>query len=394
MHKGAVKLLALLAIVAVAYSLDLKPNLLPTIVDSAHKVYSLSREEGSLAKLETGIDQGNLYGRLELELSKHFKERSEQFSVSFNGDKTELSDNMAAIIRAALKHDDYTAYVLESYMYTIRSWGNKSTITVEARYRESIEESAEVDRAADKALAEMLKPGMNDHEKVKAIHDWIVKAVDYDQSLSYYTAYNAISLGKAVCQGYSLLGHRMLEKAGIPVLIAEGTVQTGEHAWNMVQLDGQWYHMDLTWDDPVGVKDDRIRYSYYLKTDEELRADHSWTGAYPKASVRYADALHKLGEQSGAIDKLRFNKLKQSLGLHWLDPEHTVTDGKRLREIIQSAIKSRTTHLAFRYVRGAAFPDELKAAFEGIRVAVGYRASYEKFGSDNSVLVNIYLNFP
>lgn len=409
MRKGAVKLLALFIIVAAAYSLELRWDLFsalavsedeatsaeadPILSDEREKSQNGGEEADSYEKLESGGKESDPYQKLELELAEGFKARSERFSASFTGDKSDLADQLTVIIRAALTHDDYSAYILESYLYTIRSWGSKSTITVEARYRESKEETALVDKAIDKALTEILKPGMNDHEKVKAIHDWIVSSVSYDQTLSYYTAYNAISLGEAVCQGYSLLGYRMLSKAGMDVLIAEGTVNTGEHAWNMIQLDGKWYHLDLTWDDPVGAKDDLIRYNYYLKSDEELRADHEWTRSYPEANTSYADTLKELEERGGEKEALRYNKLKLSLGLHWLEEQHTIADSAQLRQAIHSAVRSRTSHLQFRYAKGSVFPEELKTAFEGVVVSVGYRASYEPFGSDDSLLVNIHLNY-
>lgn len=395
MRKGMARLLLLVIIALAAYSLNKQLDLFPEIAKpDAPVVQTAEGEQVTLHKLESSSSEAERpYGELELDLAAGFKERSERFSVSYTGDKQKLSDNMTNIIRESLKHDDYSAYILESYIYTIRSWGNKSTIAVEASYRETPEQTAEVDRITGEAMAEIIKPNMNDHEKVKAIHDWIVTHVEYDQSLSYYTAYNAVSLGKAVCQGYTLLGYRMLDKAGIPVLIAEGSVNTGEHAWNMVQLDGIWYHLDLTWDDPVGVQDDRIRYTYYLKTDEELRADHQWTRTYPEAVVSYADTIETLVQKSGETEALRYNRLKLSLGLHWLDQEHTVASGEQLRDKIRAAVNSSSTNLEFRYMDGNAFPEALKAAFEDIGVAVGYRASYEKFASDDSLLVNIHLSY-
>jgi hypothetical protein len=150
----------------------------------------------------------------------------------------------------------------------------------------------------------------------------------------------------------------------------------------------------LTWDDPIGAEDGRIRYTYYLKTDEELSADHSWTRVYPAASSAYADTLAELEASSGDSDARIYDKLKLSLGLHWLEQENTVTDSEHLRATIQSAVRGRTTHLEFRYADGDGFPEHLKAAFQGVGAAVGYRASYEKFGSDNSLLVNVHLNYP
>ncbi|MEI0738921.1 transglutaminase domain-containing protein [Paenibacillus sp. JTLBN-2024] len=64
---------------------------------------------------------------------------------------------------------------------------------------------------------------MNDHEKIKAIHDWIVLHLKYDETLQKYTAYDGLSSGSTVCQGYSLLAYKMLKDAGITNRIVEGT---------------------------------------------------------------------------------------------------------------------------------------------------------------------------
>ncbi|MGM0883414.1 MAG: transglutaminase domain-containing protein [Bacillota bacterium] len=391
MHRAASKLLMIVIIIAAAFTLDLKLDLFPAVAES---------EEGA-----DEVVKPNKLEQLELEIAKQFQIRSERFSVSYAGDKQELSEKLTDVIRAALKHDDYSAYILESYLYTIRSWGNRSTISIEARYRETKEQTAVVDDVVAKALATIIKPAMNDHEKIKAIHDWIVSHVEYDQSLTHYTAYEAVTSGETVCQGYSLLGYKMLKEAGITVLIAEGTVNTGEHAWNMVKLDGVWYHLDLTWDDPVSKTDKgqsaavtksknaAIRYTYYLKTDEELRADHQWTKAYPTAATRYVDVIRELEQQGSTPERKRFSNLKLALGLHWLEPEYTVSSPEQLSRVVRSALESRTASLEFRYEQGDQFPGALKAAFQDVNIAVGYRASYEPYAGDGSLLVRIQLEY-
>jgi hypothetical protein len=394
------RLLVLAIIILAAYSLELKLDLFPSISDPDEPVAAVSKQQVKLNTLDGTVTESSVagegpYDKLELELAAGFQARSGQFSVTYTGNRKQLSDNMTDIIRSALMHDDYSAYILESYLYTIRSWGNKSTIAIEAKFRETKEQSAEVDAHVEATLAKLITPGMNDHEKVKVIHDWIVTHVEYDQSLSYYTAYEAITLGTAVCQGYSLLGYRMLEKAGLEVRIAEGTVNTGEHAWNMVKLDGIWYHLDLTWDDPVGAEPGSpIRYSYYLKTDEELRLDHGWTREYPAAEDAYADALQAM-ENGGNGEQARLAaKLKLAIGLHWLEEKNTVRGKDALKTTIAGAIHDGAGGLQFRYTDADGFPEALKEAFEDAPVAVGYRASYEPYAGDDSLIVNIQLEYP
>ncbi len=88
------------------------------------------------------------------------------------------------------------------------------------------------------------------YDKVKAVHDYLCEHITYVQDDYYsHTAYGALAGGTAVCDGYSLAFQRFMDVLGIPCLIATGERNGDSHAWNLVQLDGQWYHLDVTWDD-------------------------------------------------------------------------------------------------------------------------------------------------
>lgn len=378
MRKKALKLIVLGALVAGAYSLEMKFDWFPVVADSV---------ESSTVTVK----------QLEKELAQQFQGRSEQFSVQYSGDNQELSDNIKDVIKSSLSYDDYTAYIIASYLYTIRSWGDRSTIKLEARYRESMEQTEEVDRLVNRALVQIIKPEMNEHEKVKVIHDWIVSKLEYDQSLSKYTAYEGLITGEAVCQGYSLLGYKMLKEAGITVRIAEGTVNTGDHAWNMVKLGDNWYHLDLTWDDPVSqdqTKQSRsISYRYYLKTDKQLRVDHNWVKTYPTADRSYADELKQLENSGGNKEALLYSSLKKEIGLHWLEPDNTIESVTALAALIRTEVKRNTSTLQFRYTNGQKLSADLKAAFEAVNVPLGYSASYEPYANDGSMLVHIELSY-
>ncbi|MCU6712207.1 transglutaminase [Paenibacillus sp. J5C_2022] len=404
MRGTVMKLVLLLLAVGAIYAMELKLDLFPAAMEaedsmSVHYRPPETTQAPPAAErtehhqvVSSPVDKE--YEELELEIAEGFRSRLDRFTLSHKGEREKLSEKMGDIVRAALRRDDYSAYILESYMYTIRSLGNLSRITIEARYRETKAETAAVDRKVSETLAEIIKPAMNEHEQVKAIHDWIVTHVAYDESLTYYTAYDAIDHGQTVCQGYTLLGYKMLKESGIPVLIAEGSVNTGEHAWNMVQLDGKWYHLDMTWDDPVGADPDNgISYSYYLKSDDELRRDHDWTRDYPKAGSVYADTLTALAESGSEREAQRYGKLKLALGLHWLDAERTVSGKEQLKRIIAEAVRTGTSQLQFRYVDGSSFPDALKAAVQHESGSYGYRASYEPYGGDGSLLVDLQLQY-
>ena len=100
-----------------------------------------------------------------------------------------------------------------------------------------------------------------------------------DQS---HTAYGALFENYAVCDGYSRLVKMMCDDMGIECRIVVGDVNGGGgHAWNLVKVDGQWYHLDVTWDD--GGSD---RYAYFLIPDSYLDSTRTWNkDLYPEVAT-------------------------------------------------------------------------------------------------------------
>ncbi len=83
------------------------------------------------------------------------------------------------------------------------------------------------------------------------LYDYLCDNVQFDlenlyneEDLLKYTAYGAVSEGKAVCQGFAQLYYRLAKAAGLDCRIVTGTRAGENHAWNIVKLDGKWYHVD------------------------------------------------------------------------------------------------------------------------------------------------------
>ena len=128
----------------------------------------------------------------------------------------------------------------------------------------------------------IISPEMTDHEKLRAIHDYIILtcAYDYENYLATtipeesYLAYGALIDHVAVCQGYSAAFNLLCRKAGIKSLTLAGRtsgVDYNNHAWNMVMLDGEIYFIDVTSDDPVPDKEGMISLTHFLQTPEAFR---------------------------------------------------------------------------------------------------------------------------
>ncbi len=148
------------------------------------------------------------------------------------------------------------------------------------------EARAAFDTAAS-AMLEGLDAAMEEAERERILHDRLVGAAAYDASLSQpdiYNAYGALVNGEAVCEGYARAMQYLLYQAGIQCLIAVGSSKGESHAWNVVCIDGAYYHLDPTWDDPIHDADfDFVSYAYFNLTDEEIRQDHEIdeAGYYP-----------------------------------------------------------------------------------------------------------------
>ncbi len=137
-------------------------------------------------------------------------------------------------------------------------------------------------------LSSVVSSNMSSYDKELAIHDYLVNNCVYGHSSSNdeseYTAYGALVNGKAVCSGYAAAMDLLLSCTGIDTEFVIGTAvsenENGEnvtdnHAWNQVNIDGTWYNLDATWDDPVGEKN-VISHQYFNVTDDILSRNHMW----------------------------------------------------------------------------------------------------------------------
>ena len=132
----------------------------------------------------------------------------------------------------------------------------------------------------------------NTYEDIKMVHDYLVDSMEYDTTISrnnIYDVYGALVNKVAVCEGYARSFKYILDEMGIPcvLVIGTGTNSRGEterHAWNYVQLQGIWYAVDSTWDDPVvvggGTVSQSSRYKYFLKGSSEFYSDHTPSGQF------------------------------------------------------------------------------------------------------------------
>lgn len=116
----------------------------------------------------------------------------------------------------------------------------------------------------------------------RQIHDIIIKNIEYDDSGKKidHDALGPLVYKKGVCDGISKLAKLIFDQIGIPSKVVTGTLHCtgdspGPHAWNVVYIDGYWYHLDITAD--LGLSGDKksIRYDYFNLSDSEISTDHT-----------------------------------------------------------------------------------------------------------------------
>ena len=167
--------------------------------------------------------------------------------------------------------------------------------------RDSTDEELSIDDAANAyieterkllndIISQIITNDMNELEKVKAIHDYMLMNIDYDYDnykantipASSYSIVGALKTKYAVCQGYALTFKGFCELLGIECIYVRGRANNEAHGWNQVKVNGNWYNIDVTWDDPTyknKLFDDHNKndYSFFLVNDDVFYQTHTPT---------------------------------------------------------------------------------------------------------------------
>ena len=133
----------------------------------------------------------------------------------------------------------------------------------------SLQNAASDKKKIDAILANYAVTGATDYDKLKNMHDYLINLITSPSipnpippNPRYHNIAGALIDYVAVCEGYSKAFKLLCDKAGIPCVLASGNIYSNslQHMWNCVQIDGNWYAVDLTWDD----KDNKVYYDYFL----------------------------------------------------------------------------------------------------------------------------------
>lgn len=216
----------------------------------------------------------------------HLSNFNTDFTLTYKGDYT----NVKAVIQKAMdeirKNNQYIYENISKWQIAIKYRGNSGTLTFQINYLTDKEKEKYVTAEVKRILPQIIQEGASEYEKVKAVHDYIVLNSSYASNTkgSQYITYTLLTENQGVCQAYALLMLKMLEELKLNAKYVKGYSNNERHAWILVKVDGAWYHVDPTWNDPINNEPDKVHYNFFMLTDKEIATTHNWEKTeYPAA---------------------------------------------------------------------------------------------------------------
>jgi len=303
----------------------LKESSIPDVCKSRYGYYQLNADEKAV------------YDEL-VNAAKHF-EQSVNLSRNVTKEQIQRICNILYIEENDLYYltDEYELSRTEDTVKTIYLTYSYNSDTVNRI-------NAEVDKKLNEIL-NMITPQMSTVDKIKLFHDRIIYGCVYTMTGEFIASpYGAMVKGEAVCEGYARAFAMLCNKAGIENLFACGTVTGGEssgdqHMWNMVKIDGAWYNIDLTADDPNAEPGkaflgyDYILYNYFLFPTSQL--------SYSRENIDIDESLYTLPQATS---------MNANYFVYYGYYANTCEEGiKILTKAMDTAVKSKKKYIRLRF---------------------------------------------
>ncbi len=251
--KTALVVLLVLALAVPAWAGESEDGLYASrLSDLARRLYDTETQPEILARFRSG----------------------ESFTVAFNGPFNDVGAAMDEILRAsaeaiaALELDHPELLWLNGNNDSVSGNAYALTLTVTPFFtvnwqsggRSTYDDEAAVCAAVQEIAAEACRQG-GPYEQLRYVHDWLTKHNEYNSPAASagperdylpWTPLAALTdAGQPVCEGYAKAFKLICDALGYPCMLVIGRAMGGDHMWNQVRLNGQWYAVDVTFDDPT-----------------------------------------------------------------------------------------------------------------------------------------------
>lgn len=180
-------------------------------------------------------------------------------------------------------------YVKPSYEIKVSSIVGINVVKINVEYTlssiaEMNQEVKVVQQKIDEIISKTIKSNMTDYQKEIAVHDYLAEKIEYYNYTninnipdSKHSAYGGIVDNSAVCDGMTKAYQLVLNKLNIENVFVQGTTAGAPHAWNLVKLDGEYYHIDLTSSATImgETKANLPVHAYVNITDQDILVTHT-----------------------------------------------------------------------------------------------------------------------
>lgn len=256
--------------------------------------YDIQSSSPSINKLGSSAQENEAYSRI--------KDGLIGLDDNINMEDLNLNKEQLSYLMKKVLVDNPDIFYINSWVYySYKDSGIMSSVSPTYNYNENtiISMTNEIDSKVNYILNSVIKNGMTDFQKELAIHDYLVLNSKYDPNKlsngkyanESYSVYGILVRGVGVCGGYAESFKLLLNKVGIESMVVISTPEMN-HAWNIVNLDGEYYHVDVTWDDPTPDREGITGYSYLNLTDTKIREDHYWDNRkYPSCTSNHYSEL-------------------------------------------------------------------------------------------------------
>ena len=206
------------------------------------------------------------------------------------------------VVDAFIEDHSEVFWMVDSYYYYVGS----DYVSLELRSILTKDQYKTYSKRFNKAVSKILsglKPNMSEFERELYIHDYLVNNCEYDENVDVendefqYNAYGAVVDKLAVCAGYADAFHFLLSCVGINSINVSGYSDNEAHQWNIVNIDDEWYHTDITWDDEVK----EYMYDYFNLTTKQIKKSHTINPLYEDCT----DA-EVLGDENNSPENYNF----------------------------------------------------------------------------------------
>lgn len=272
-----------------------EPEPEPPVVTSNEEFYYTQLESNSKG-IYTALKNGKnslIYGNKPINIPNNLRE----IILDSNGE--EKIKGIFTIAMNAFEYDNPEVFYIDYSKFTLYyeddGLGNyknylKNGDEVNNYYEDAFSNESDVKKAQEEidliveGIIEDANNMNSDYDKIKYVHDWLVKNIEYDETLNKANRnniYGAFVEKQVTCGGYAKAFKYIMDKLNIECIIVQGKAtdngNTEYHAWNFVKLNREWYGIDCTWDDPVivgGPKTNEVYYTYFLKGEKEFENTH------------------------------------------------------------------------------------------------------------------------